>query len=930
MKGGTQFPVEGHYTSISSNADKLFMVQGTAIVVLDLADVRFFVQNPGSAGTPVIATHEAFASSFKIVDDGTDLYVAGGDFGLLKVDTVTGDVTVLDGDSGGRWCWDLELDDSGFLVSLWGAHGATQVRTYNTNIPTYPMLKCELNSANDDPLSDSPEYPATGYALEIHGDYAYVAMGVNGLMQVHYKTGSILASPPTAKQGPVPGGMQGIAPLFGPPPYTINPGNAPGWEVELYNPASYTANPQQFFDDAQLYRFRDLAIQEFPATGTEPAGVYLYVAADNCGVAWYDITDPLAWTAGDLSPANYSPEPPIGRFFGYLWRQPNPDQDTGERETEMRYYTRVDTVWDVEYGRILVSAMSGRAPSRLRDWGPYWRFTGFDWDLHQPLFESALPTQPANKAPFWGQDSGPRLDLWSQVPGSNPRKARDFDFDVADPIPGYAEEHPDRSLEMAYYLDTQSPLREVWCFTNQMRVLRSDLTGGTVADIEDLTETSRVQFAAPGFFTAYPSISLTDNTLVLNGADGPHADGSWWKLDTSVPALNRITGTDQAKFRFEVNRVVPFVLPVGTPGTPGVVGRDEWVVGRYEAGNLMWKVASFDTDTGAPTNYVYWDVPRRPDPSLANIRMGRSYAPTAVDNPIDPQYMFLGNTQRSCCVQVHSMADLLFDAPVPDPTTGEGGTIPTDPVGFLWVHRPLDDLPPDYETEGKAMNLFDIDIFGLETSSVPKKVAVVAAGSNVHLNEADYSRARVVFFDISGMYDATPNYDALYRPSVPPSVPEVAIHLGPGESMAIVTEIVDILDRQVAFVADSRGHVYAFELSGDLFTQPFAPTIFSTALDVSPIDGLADVCVDIKVLQEGPDYFAYVTASRQGLVRIPINPYLEINQSDPPLGILFGEKLVLNTPFQAAGIAMRVVGGTVGMILGDHAPSAPLLLGDFQ
>lgn len=44
----------------------------------------------------------------------------------------------------------------------------------------------------------------------------------------------------------------------------------------------------------------------------------------------------------------------------------------------MRYYTRVDTVWDVEYGRILVSAMSGRAPSRLRDWGPYWRFTGFD------------------------------------------------------------------------------------------------------------------------------------------------------------------------------------------------------------------------------------------------------------------------------------------------------------------------------------------------------------------------------------------------------------------------------------------------------------------------------------------------------------------------------------------------------------------------
>jgi len=108
------------------------------------------------------------------------------------------------------------------------------------------------------------------------------------------------------------------------------------------------------------------------------------------------------------------------------------------------------------------------------------------------------------------------------------------------------------------------------------------------------------------------------------------------------------------------------------------------------------------------------------------------------------------------------MADLLFDAPVPDPTTGEGGTIPTDPVGFLWVHRPLDDLPPDYETEGKAMNLFDIDIFGLETSSVPKKVAVVAAGSNVHLNEADYSRARVVFFDISGMYDATPNYDALY------------------------------------------------------------------------------------------------------------------------------------------------------------------------
>lgn len=165
---------------------------------------------------------------------------------------------------------------------------------------------------------------------------------------------------------------------------------------------------------------------------------------------------------------------------------------------------------------------------------------------------------------------------------------------------------------------------------------------------------------------------------------------------------------------------------------------------------------------------------------------------------------------------------------------------------------------------------------------------------------------------------------------MPPSVPEVAIHLGPGESMAIVTEIVDILDRQVAFVADSRGHVYAFELSGDLFIQPFAPTIFSTALDVSPIDGLADVCVDIKVLQEGPDYFAYVTASRQGLVRIPINPYLEINQSDPPLGILFGEKLVLNTPFQAAGIAMRVVGGTVGMILGDHAPSAPLLLGDFQ
>ena len=315
----TTVPGTGAYSSISSDGQKLFRARGASVGQVDLAQVRDNELNNPTMGDLDSVTEAIFpleATIFSVVDDEGDLFVAGGDYGFFKIDSVTGVVTDADTASGGRWCFDVKLTrDKQHIVTVWGGLDRTQIRAYDRNT-------LALTRKKNVTTGQGVVRAGIGYAIALRGNWAYVAMGKAGLVRVRFR-----GPPAVVQQGPD----------------MLPPNACAGFTVECLN----------------WYRVRDVAI----------AGHYLYAAADTRGLVEIDLHD--SW--GPTMP--FWSEQPTGlcpnNDFNYALRV-DAVLDLGEGAARNRVVIAVGTdrapSWGIEWGPYTRYA------------APDWDMSGTDFD----------------------------------------------------------------------------------------------------------------------------------------------------------------------------------------------------------------------------------------------------------------------------------------------------------------------------------------------------------------------------------------------------------------------------------------------------------------------------------------------------------------------------------------------------------------------
>jgi hypothetical protein len=189
-----------------------YIAEGASLTIVELPD------GAGStAGVmPVVAQVPVDGSimGFEVGPDGDTLYVAGGSFGLLKVDIADGNsadcdaqdmgavdgcyrVSTLDdvdqdtGEPSDRWVFDVAVmdhPDGPLVLAPFAAKGQNELRVYSANAARLgstslnPTARIKLPGNTRD--SDGNPVRGVAYDLEVDGTDVYVAMGVQGVVKV--------------------------------------------------------------------------------------------------------------------------------------------------------------------------------------------------------------------------------------------------------------------------------------------------------------------------------------------------------------------------------------------------------------------------------------------------------------------------------------------------------------------------------------------------------------------------------------------------------------------------------------------------------------------------------------------------------------------------------------------------------------------------
>lgn len=196
----TSEPAYGIASTVSADGDTLFWMQGNQLKHIDLAVVRSNELN-GQNVDPLVNATTLDAGCTALLEDPASqrLFIGAADFGLYMQDlTVAGGATpvLIDSNPGGRWIHDLVVDATGdFLLAVYGGLDASQLRVYD--ITGTPAL---VNTLDLD-VAHGLVREGTGYAVDVHGPYAYLAMGRAGLARIRWN-----APGPVLQQGfdPVP------------------------------------------------------------------------------------------------------------------------------------------------------------------------------------------------------------------------------------------------------------------------------------------------------------------------------------------------------------------------------------------------------------------------------------------------------------------------------------------------------------------------------------------------------------------------------------------------------------------------------------------------------------------------------------------------------------------------------------------------------
>ena len=174
----------GDPTALAVNAaeTRAYVGEGAAVSILDLA----VLGNPMPASA-VLARIPVDASVVALTLDETNqrLLVAGGSYGVLDVALggASFPVTVRD-DPGDKVCFEIALTPS-HVLAVFGAVNASELRIYD---------RATLSLVSTTSLGTG-----TAFAIALEGTFAYVAMGIGGLVRVDFS----VPATPVVQPGPV-------------------------------------------------------------------------------------------------------------------------------------------------------------------------------------------------------------------------------------------------------------------------------------------------------------------------------------------------------------------------------------------------------------------------------------------------------------------------------------------------------------------------------------------------------------------------------------------------------------------------------------------------------------------------------------------------------------------------------------------------------
>lgn len=331
----TTLPGGGVCSGLSADGQQLFVAKGASIVTFDIAQVRQWElsQGPIDVDAVTLDTVALEASVTALLHDGQTLFVAGGDHGIFALDA-GGVVTPLDLDLGGRWCFDLAIDEhEGLLFAALGARDASELRIYDRRSGALRNT-IALDRAHGLSL------PGTAFAVALHGGFAYLAMGASGLARVPYMTtaGPLVPLQRTLSL-PLPGAVK-QGPLFAPP-------------------------GARTIEELAPYRVRDLAVE----------GGWLFAAAEASGLVELHLPTLSSW----------SPATPVG---AYPLTGATTSCPTGCATAN--YPIRVETLTDVQTGMLLALVGASHRPSAAHEWGPYYQYSTLTWRLGPPGVDESL------------------------------------------------------------------------------------------------------------------------------------------------------------------------------------------------------------------------------------------------------------------------------------------------------------------------------------------------------------------------------------------------------------------------------------------------------------------------------------------------------------------------------------------------------------
>jgi hypothetical protein len=801
----------------SANGLYVFQASGTELIVLDALGLQACA-NAGGGGPSCdvdslnagLSRTRVDASILDIEELGQNVYIAGGDYGLIVLGPAGGngyvngyneifrDESYPAGSITGRWCMDVSVKN-GAVVAVFSGLDDSELRVYSAANP--PVLQ-HIYSLG---LIQGIPSPSMAFAVEYSSNRAYIAMGRAGVYAVD-TTKDPATSPSTwLLPGPLGTG----------------------------DTACTSSTPNSRF-------VGDLALVSVGVTQR-----YLYAAADSWGLVEIDLGS-QAW--GTTMNFWYS-NPPC--YWDAL-----PVRNCSNGVSLYHYAEHVDAVLDPSNDQVVIALTSTtQSPEGNHLLAPYTTYGTLRWDLKAPL-TGGPPSQNACT------DLYHLFTRTASSPGTPPSES------VA------AQHHPLFHFPTPVYLMKDAPGNHAWLLDAALYVVHYQRTAGSLQKVGVLAGGLHLPVSSPMYplpalnnpdvvlvgddgIGGVESVGLYEIQPIVGGVDFVEIPPP-----LSEPGLFQINIAGTAQW---IDSAFPATHEFFLRGKGSVEQPNQ------PPSLNLWRLDASSPATlqSLKRNGVKWEV----DPSSQSrwtFKEGRGYSSTAVDDRQGSNLVVETRSQAIHGAWLFDREELRF---LVSQAADEAVIVPTNFAPLL-SHPEADPVEYDDQVQRTfTMHplFFDINVGGPVKRVLGMAAGFsVDPGDSATFEHAQVMFHDVTNVLTPSQLSVTPSSRRIHSNAV---VPATAVCLdaatvrlndpaNPGQKKR----------RTLAFVGGTEGLLTVFDVSQGLFTgAPIPETPFPLPTDM--FDGHADVVMqlDFQPSVSGNRVgYLHVGAIRLGMVRYTV------------------------------------------------------------